>query len=295
MDVPAPNGVAPEVWELLVMRVQDKKCTPIIGPQVVADELPQWSEVLAATLASRPEYPSSNDPNLMKVAQYLKYAGGLDAPGLWIAKYIRECEEQLEGSPLSYRALADLRLPLYITTNIDSQLSAALSQRVDAVQTAHYAWQRFETMERTPPVEELDPDITAVFHLWGQASEPSSLVLSEDDVIDFAGTAAVPGGNGNLPSQVREALSRSALLFVGYRPEDWTFRLLLRGLLRLAQIRRTNTLTSINLQFAPSEADTAQRSIDAYYNDYLGHLPVRVIWVEPVDLITSLAAAVAPR
>jgi len=63
-----------------------------------------------------------------------------------------------------------------------------------------------------------------VFHLHGQLSNESSLLVTEDDYIDFTVSLGQQGPDSVIPHWIRRALSRTTLLFVGYSLEDWNFR-----------------------------------------------------------------------
>jgi hypothetical protein len=72
------------------------------------------------------------------------------------------------------------------------------------------------------------PGSPVVFHLFGNAAEPSSLVLSENDVLDFL--IAVVSERPPLPNSLLRALKRvgQSFLFVGFGIRQWDLRILLR-------------------------------------------------------------------
>ncbi len=76
-----------------------------------------------------------------------------------------------------------------------------------------------------------NPDSTRpiVYHLHGHRSVPESLVLTEDDYIDFL--VRISGDSALLPPIIQSSLTNKMLLFVGYSLADWTFRVIFRGLL----------------------------------------------------------------
>ena len=88
------------------------------------------------------------------------------------------------------------------------------------------------------------------------------MVLTERDYIDFAINLNKNDEKITVPTPVRTALARSSLLFVGYRLEDITFRVIFQGVIRmLGDIRRP---FSIAVQVPPLFEEKAM----AYLNQY---------------------------
>src|SRR5258708_2955176 len=67
-------------------------------------------------------------------------------------------------------------------------------------------------------------DEPVVYHLHGHDKLAESLVLTEDDYLDFLSSLA--RDQLLIPARIQEALTQSALLFIGYRLADWSFRVL---------------------------------------------------------------------
>jgi len=72
-----------------------------------------------------------------------------------------------------------------------------------------------------------------VYHLHGVIDEPQSMVLTEKDYFDFAINLNKNDEKISLPPVVRMALAKSSLLFIGYRLEDITFRVIFQGVIRM--------------------------------------------------------------
>jgi hypothetical protein len=77
--------------------------------------------------------------------------------------------------------------------------------------------------------------------LFGDAAEPSSLVLSENDVLDFL--IAVVSERPPLPNSLVRALKRvgQSFLFLGFGIRHWDLRVLLKVLLRALELNRTGS------------------------------------------------------
>jgi hypothetical protein len=201
------------------------------------------------------------------------------------------------GRPAEPHAiLARLPFPVYVTTNSDDQLRRALAEagkspRVELCRwhsRPEYDWPPsvFGTegvAAYTPTVEE-----PLVYHLYGQLREPDTLVLTEDDYFDF-----LIGSTRNVklvPTVVKESLARSALLFLGFRMEEWDFRVLFRSI--LAQGDRTelsNRFTHIAAQIDPEEGrhldpEKARR----YLQKYFSNARVSIYWGSVDDFMREL-------
>jgi hypothetical protein len=129
--------------------------------------------------------------------------------------------------------LADFRLPIYITTSYHGLLECALEKAGAKPRVEICAWNErlrslrsvFEDGSYEPSSEE-----PLVYHLYGLDSNPDSLVLTEDDHLDFL--VAISRESRTIPDRVRGALANSSLLLLGYRLRDWDFRVLFRGLIK---------------------------------------------------------------
>lgn len=150
------------------------------------------------------------------------------------------------------RLLAELPLPIYITTGHHEFLELALTQtgRKQPV-TEFFYWH--DGLQGIPSIFDQEPDYkpTAkrplVYHLHGLDRYPESLVLSEDDHLDLlVKLAELPHrvklleNVRDIPAPIRMALSGTALLMLGYDIYSWEFRVLLRGLIKATGESRHN-------------------------------------------------------
>jgi len=79
-------------------------------------------------------------------------------------------------------------------------------------------------------VYEPDPFNPVVFHLHGSDENEDSLVLTEDDYLDFL--VNMSRNERMLPPRIERALTEASLLFIGYRLRDVNFRVIYRGLVQ---------------------------------------------------------------
>jgi SIR2-like protein len=155
--------------------------------------------------------------------------------------------------------LAALNLPIYLTTGYHQMMETALQQAGKQPQPGTCRWNK--------QLEKDIPDIFAdgyepsseeplVYHLHGLDQYPGSLVLTEDDHLEFLVAISQEMGRpaDRIPARVREALTRSSLLLLGYDLQSWEFRTLFWGLLKPREIRQQG-VSVLHLQLEPSEKE----------------------------------------
>ena len=124
-----------------------------------------------------------------------------------------------------YRLLAALPARVFITATPDSLLTEALIEAGKRPEERIAFWKR-----GLPPPEPYDKEPTVgaplVYHMLGHFKEPDSLVLTQDDHLDYLIGAS--RNNALVPNVVGHALIGSTLLFLGFQLTDWSFRVLFR-------------------------------------------------------------------
>src|SRR5262249_7517977 len=241
------------------------------------------------------EYPLSDPTNLPRVAQYI--ATVHDPP---TAK--REVQEQIEirrdefiategkSFPDNYRILANLKVPIYLTTNYDDFLTRALAaaNRSPQVQVCRWYSELFDELNDYP---EIKPTVEEpfVFHLHGQLSTPNSLLVTEDDYIDFTVSLGQQDEDSVIPHQIRRVLATRALLFVGYSLEDWNFRVLMRQLMKQQKVQRTQKALSLSIQLSDDQIPKAKRDeAEQFLADYLGTDKIYIYWGQAGPFLEEL-------
>ena len=131
-----------------------------------------------------------------------------------------------------------------------------------------HASRRSPTSSRSTPTNFPSPEDPLVYHLHGRLDILESLVLTEDDYLDFL--VAISQDDRLLPHPIQKALAGSSLLFIGYRLADWDFRVLHRGLVMAGEqsLRRLSVTVQI-----PEHPEANQ-----YLDQYFGAMNVRVFW-----------------
>lgn len=275
-------------WDLLVDRIKDGKCTPFLGAGACADVLPVGGAV-AQTWAQKYGYPLDDCGDLIKVAQYI----AVTQDPMWPKDaIIKEFEKRVkEGgapdftNPLKPHALlADLPLPIYLTTNYDDFMEQALRNRKRDAQQALCRWNDYlEANRDSAPSAFDDPNYKAtadkpvVFHLHGHSGVPESLVLTEDDYLDFV--VSISRNEELLPPRIRQALTGTSLLFLGYAITDWDFRVLFRSLVSYLtkSVQRVHVSVQLEPGTAGADPQKAARAQD-YLSRYFEELEISVFW-----------------
>jgi hypothetical protein len=285
-----------ETWEMLVASVLRKTCTPFLGAGVSVPHLPRGSQ-LAATLAKDCNYPFADDTNLTRVSQYIastRDPGFLrDQVQQHLSDRQRAAEQCLHGAPpANHLILARLELPLYITTNYDCYLEKAIRQvrsRSPFVEICRWSDRLIAELPKYRKEEPVMEQPT-IFHMHGHMREPTSMLLTEDDYIDFTVSLtrrAMDKQNPIIPHFIRRALGNSNLLFLGYSLEDWNFRVLLRHLTKQQGLLPYERHSCLSIQLSDENMPLEKREraemflerylrtsieIDVYWGDAQGFL-----------------------
>jgi hypothetical protein len=190
--------------------------------------------------------------------------------------YPRPIQDQVD--PLAQ--LARLNLPIYVTTSYFDFLERAILANGRTPRTQVCFWsRRNRSVEPTRYVDEshrTDHDFqpTAenplVYHLFGLETYPESLVLTQDDHLDFLADLTQNGGNQTnpvLPLYLQRALTQSSLLLLGYHLHSWDFRILFRVLINLLPPRQVFNL-AIQLNPETQQWVTSADDIKTYLKGY---------------------------
>ena len=201
--------------------------------------------------------------------------------------------------PDPLRILARFRLPIYVTTSYFDFIERALkAEGASTVRTQFCLW----NMEESQIAPELRPDPNyiptceepLVYHLFGLERYPQSLVLSEDDYLDFLLALAKDFDTEKhlLPLQLRSRLEECSLLVMGFRLADWEFRVLFRGLINLLHggLREASKSYSIAIQLDPryQEPVTNEEGARHYLKQYFEKSRFQVVWTSTDKYINSL-------
>lgn len=303
-----PSGWNDADWEALIRAIRAKQCTPFLGAGAAAGVLPLGKQI-AREWAAQDRYPFSDAGNLVRVAQFVAVQSGSPLTPKYriIDKFTSQSPPDFSDPSEPHRVVAEFRLPVYITTNYDDFMSQAIHY-VDSQALAknqnftprrpQKALCKWHLARRSRPVSfdlGFTPDIEnpVIFHMHGYMSEASSMVLTEDDYLDFLmNISEVPD---LIPPRIEDAFTTSSLLFLGYSLEDMNFKVLFRKLVSYMQISQAQRHVSV--QLAPKAEKPDQEEIDRaenqrlYMERHLGLRNVKIYWGECQDFTRDLVLA----
>jgi hypothetical protein len=134
-------------------------------------------------------------------------------------------------------------------------------------------------------------DRPLVFHIFGNVGAPDSLVLTEDDYLDYL--VSVTEDKSLIPLPVRGALADSSLLLLGLGLDDWDARILLLTLINREGAFKLQRYTHIAAQVAPSGNVSSPARARRYLERYFGKVrrpAIDIYWGTVDDFAVDLAA-----
>jgi hypothetical protein len=170
-----------------------------------------------------------------------------------------------------YKVLAGLPFPIYITTNLNSMLEIALREAGKKPEVVICPWKEdialSETIFDRDPKYYPEVDCPLVYHLFGRLAEPDTVVLTEDDYFDFL--IGVTRYQDRIPKPLGPALTKRALLFLGFQIDQWNFRVLLRHFLSMEGINLGKRQVHVAAQIEPEEGRLLEpKNARAYLEEY---------------------------
>ncbi len=253
-------------WNSLVTSVQHGQSILVLGPEIPAGTVDapadpagrSFAEALTQVLAAELEEDNRRvtGTTLSAVAQQYEDAEGFGSNAL------RALAEKFYKSPhimpsRIHAALAALPFSLILTTCHDDLLAHAFKEagKAPIVARYHLRGDKHDNPEFMVPGS---PQAPLVYHLFGTAQDPGSLVLSENDLLDFL--IAIASSRPPLPDNLVRALKRvgQSFLFVGFGVTHWYLRVLLKVLVRALELQRTGSAIATEPLRGLSEVDREQ-------------------------------------
>jgi SIR2-like domain len=277
-------------WSLLLGRIENAKCTPFLGSGACWPTLPTGRQI-AKEWAKEHGYPLEDREDLARVAQYIGVYHDLVHPKEHIVlRFKGRGVPDFAKADEPHAALAKLPIPIYITTNYDDFMMRALTAAGKQPRQEICRWNDHPAVANAPGALHDDPDYepTAqaplVFHLHGHLDVAESLVLTEEDYLDFL--VAISERKDILPSVVKEAFAGTSLLFVGYSLADWDFRVLHRGLVMTS---KSAALRRISVTVQLPRTERRKKLAREYLEKYFARMDARVYWGDANAFSTELA------
>ena len=244
-----------EHWDKLVYGIERGECILFLGPELPlvsangerrAPILSLITQLLAKLEGQQGAQASIDANNLARISQ--RFLAQEEDLGLEME--ITQWHDALRERQSSLHAdLAALPFRSIVTSSHDPlmETALALAGKKPFVEYYHYKGKNQPLLPQ-PTVE-----TPLLFHLYGHVNEPSSVVLTETQLLDFL--AALISKDPPLPSDLNAALTNGRLfLFLGFGLRQWYLRILLHVLKVLRKGSRTFAI-EIGAEGAPQSQD----------------------------------------
>lgn len=224
------------VWTSLISSMQNGQCILVLGPDIPTCQEGNQREIesvrdafcqyLRKQMAEEQQLVA--DTTLFSLAQQYEDSPSFSTVNLKnvAASFFRN-HSHIPG-PI-YIELARCPFSLVLTTCHDDLFAKALKQHDKEVSRYLYSY-RGEPRD----IREVQPSPSmenpAVYHLFGAYDDPKSLVLTENDLLDFVNSLI--SGRPKLPDSLRKELRGKTFLFAGFGIRHWYLRVLLKLLMR---------------------------------------------------------------
>lgn len=317
------GGARPRTdWEqVIVDQLRTGRVLPIVGNRVHDERVLGGHEAVAARFAERIDYPRDDCQDLPRVAlfdsvrrdvaraetvvkrDYLNLIKNLvcdqaEEQGIPLDE-VEDRFDDLDFSDLAGQLgrpafgepggdplliLADLDLPIYLTTSYHRFIELALEAAGKRPRTGLCRWrQELETWVDPLDDEDYQPsrDKPLVYHLHGLDSLPESLVLTEDDYMGYL--VKIASEPELIPLRVKQALTQSSLMLLGYDLREYDFRSLLWGLIKPRPVSQQSVCV---LQVSPGDDERH------YLDRYLNEVDFKISWGSFDDYARRLYAQI---
>lgn len=311
-----------EKWPALLGNIADVHCTPILGSGLLEpligstrDLAQRWAETYGFPMESSAredlpqvaQYLAVNQQPIMPLRELINHVrlellrrygpqlpeaarrGDIQQVATAVGQYLRQGNV---AEP--HKVLASLPFPIYITTNPDNLLADALTEAGKTPQVELCRWTDDVRWPRS--IYETNPDYQPtvehplVYHLFGHVQLLDSIVLKEDDYFDYL--IGVTSNKDAIPDDVRRALADTALLFLGFRLDDWDFRALFRSFMLSQGGRgRRSHYTHVAAQLDPEEGRNLNpEGARRYLQGYFQGAAISIYWGRVEDFVQALQA-----
>lgn len=247
-------------------------------------ELLSWLKKFLWTMANTEEDDPALAAGLWSGIEAMRFSDLVDA--LDYPKFPDEKKDPL-------RLLARFPLPFYITTSQSDFIERALVAEGKTPRTQICFWSGEMAnirKEHRTITEEFNADSAnpIVYHLYGLEDYPQTLVLSEDDYINFLISIAEDSDtlHPKIPLYLRTAVRESQLVLIGFRLPDWDFRVLFRLMMnfRIEGFSPRGML----IQLQDKENDASHANVIEYLKSYFGRKSFDIDWSETDHFVQEL-------
>jgi hypothetical protein len=304
-------------WKAICSSVRSGRFIPILGPEL-GEDIFGGSMELAGNLADKHAFPLSphERTDLAKVAQVIcveqKRSYTCDAvQNEFLAQVSRRLDKDALGLSQTslpalldaavnhcrsncahpYRVLSELPASIYLNASYEPMLVRVLKAEGKNAEPVFASWRGEDVPQKPQPQNaKPTPESPWVYHIFGIFGKPNSMVLTEDDFFDYL--IATSRLDLLLPTLVGQ-LMQSSLLFLGFRLDDWRFRVLLRMIVTRPGTRTLRDLAHVGVQVNPGEQSVAdvkkaRKYIESYFQGGDDSPEISIYWGSPTDFLQQL-------
>lgn len=248
-------------WADLIYAIRQKNCILMLGPDAAGVEVDGTQRVLTEILAE--ELAEEIDPeerkkiNLSDLTQVAQYYYESTNRNRLERKVFEFYEERKNLCSKLHQDLAAVPFYFTVTTTPDNMFLEALKKEGKVPIKGLYNFKG-----KNPGLIEMGTvDKPLVFYLYGSLAEPSSLLLTENDLLDFL--VALISEKPRLPRNILSELQDEfkVFLFLGFGFRQWYMRILLHML----QCRNKKSDSFVMEQFSTIKKDTDQLSQTLFF------------------------------
>jgi hypothetical protein len=274
-------------WDSLVAGLQWGSCVLVLGPDIPA--VPRAGSALDDNRNSsirdafcrrltgllEDEGQKVGEQTLFAVAQQYEDSPATANLKTVAASFFRS--PPYDPGPL-HQALSRLPFSLVLTTGHDDLFAKALRFEEKSPSRLWYHY-KGEPRDNRDVEGKPSPDAPAIYHLYGTFDEPRSLVLTENDLLDFM--INVIRGRPKLPDGLQSLLKNNIFLFVGFGIRYWYIRVLLKLLIKALEF----SSGSVALE-SLSELNDQEREQTVLF--YRRGTRLEVVEMEAIDFVEQL-------
>ncbi len=249
----------------LARQISSGNCILVLGPGASTDlqnakEIP-LNNILAKEIAADQKISRTKDLNCCDLRHVSQVKLDQDKSPSLLRETVIEFYDRFAGRTSEFhKNIAALPFQLCITTTPDDFLYKALAECEEMKKTPV---REFYNFRKAHPGDVPDPSVSApiVYYLYGYPEEPLSLVITENDLIDFL--TKVIRNEPPLPVSIRNALKKpdNTFLFIDVGFKNWYLRALLWALGLYGHIE-----TSMAIEDPEFFAQSQQHQTMVYYS-----------------------------
>jgi CHAT domain/SIR2-like domain len=306
-------------WVPIIEALRQGQLVPIIGPNINQGLLPSNKEITGKWTKKyeyhKYNYPVNNRNDLPRVARFVETNYGRKFPHralqtLYIDDLLErekaETRFKLKDKSLPevisavskhyfdgdadapHRILAELEnISTYVTTTSDNFMAEALKYRGRAVRREVLLWNDDATEPADYQSLTGKPESPVVWHIYGSPPKANSLVLTEDDYLDFLRN--VSREPWRRPANLMSTLTESLLLFLGFNVRDLDFRILFKALISHLKVGTDRVaILQIEPEESYKERELEFRLVQTFLEKDSSEFQVKIRWLSVRDFLLQL-------